>query len=98
MLPLHFARLREGMAHTHSLWDALRLGAREGEENEPCYGDDYYCRFTAGEKEEGFMGHIYEVQKYGAVIAVQQERRSQCASHVQSAQKATAGETVDIVI
>ena len=39
-----------------------------------------------------------EVQKYNAVIAAQQERRSQCLQDVQSAQEATAGETVDVEI
>ena len=39
-----------------------------------------------------------EVQKYNAVIAAQQERRSQCIQDVQSAQEAAAGETVDVEI
>ena len=37
-----------------------------------------------------------EVQKYNAVIAAQQERRSQCVQDVQSAQEAAARETVDV--
>ena len=37
-------------------------------------------------------------QKYNAVIAAQQERRSQCLQDVQSAQEAAAGETVDVEI
>ena len=46
------------------------------------------------------QGCLSEVQKYNAVIAViaaQQERRSQCVQDVQSAQEA-AGETVDVEI
>ena len=39
-----------------------------------------------------------EVQKYNAVIAAQQGRRSQCFQDVQSAQEAAAGETVDVEI
>ena len=39
-----------------------------------------------------------EVQQYNAVIAAQQERRSQCIQDVQSAQEAAAGETVDVEI
>ena len=42
-----------------------------------------------------------EVQKYNAVIAViaaQQERRSQCLQDVQSAEEAAAEETVDVEI
>ena len=39
-----------------------------------------------------------EFQKYKAVIAAQQERRSQCLQDVQSAQEAASGETVDIEI
>ena len=38
------------------------------------------------------------VQKYNAVIAAQQERRSQCLPDVQPAQEAAAGETVDVEI
>ena len=37
-----------------------------------------------------------EIQTYNAVIAAQQERRSQCLQDVQSAQEAPAGETVDV--
>ena len=40
-------------------------------------------------------GYLPEVQKCNAVIAAQQERRSQCVEDVQSAQEAAAGETVD---
>ena len=46
-------------------------------------------------------GCLPEVQKYNtaiAVIAAQQERRSQCLQYVQSAQEAAAGETVDVEI
>ena len=43
------------------------------------------------------QGCLPEVQKYNAVIAAQQERRSQCLQDVQSAQEATAGETVENV-
>ena len=39
-----------------------------------------------------------EVQKCNAIIAAQEERRSQCAQDVQSAQEAAAGETVDVEI
>ena len=38
------------------------------------------------------------VQKYNAVIAAQQQRRSQYLQDVQSAQEAAAGETVDVEI
>ena len=44
------------------------------------------------------QGCLPEVQKYNAVIAAQQERRSQCLQDVQSAQEAAAGETVDVEI
>ena len=44
------------------------------------------------------QGCLPEVQKYNAVIAAQQERRSQCRQDVQSAQEAAAGETVDVEI
>ena len=45
------------------------------------------------------QGCLPEVQKYNAVIAAQQERRSQCLHHVQSAQQeSAAGETVDVEI
>ena len=44
------------------------------------------------------QGCLPEVQKYNAVIAAQQERRNQCLQDVQSAQEATAGETVDVEI
>ena len=37
------------------------------------------------------QGCLPEVQKYNAVIAAQQERRSQCVQDVQSAQEAVAG-------
>ena len=37
------------------------------------------------------QGCLPEVQKYNAVIAVQQERRIQCVQDVQSAQEAVAG-------
>ena len=39
-----------------------------------------------------------EVHTYNAIIAAQQERRSQCVQDVQSAQEAAAGETVDVEI
>ena len=39
-----------------------------------------------------------EFQKYKAVIAAQQERRSQCLQDVQSTQEAASGETADIEI
>ena len=41
---------------------------------------------------------LNQVQKCNAVIAAQQERRSQCLQDVQSAQEAAAGETVDVEI
>ena len=44
------------------------------------------------------QGCLPEVQKYDAVIAAWQERRSQCLHGVQSAQGAAAGETVDVEI
>ena len=44
------------------------------------------------------QGCLPEVQKYNAVIAAQQERRSQCLQDVQSAQEAAAGETVGVEI
>ena len=44
------------------------------------------------------QGCLPEVQKYNAVIAAQQERRSQCLQDVQPAQEAAAGETVDVKI
>ena len=44
------------------------------------------------------QGCLPEVQKYNAVIAAQQQRRSQYLQDVQSAQKAAAGETVDVEI
>ena len=44
------------------------------------------------------QGCLPEVQKYNAVIAAQQERRSQYLRDVQSAQEPTAGETVDVEI
>ena len=44
------------------------------------------------------QGCLPEVQKYNAVIAAQQERRSQCLQDMQSAQEAAAGETVDVEI
>ena len=44
------------------------------------------------------QGCLPVVQKYNAVIAAQEERRSQCLQDVQSAQEAAAGETVDIKI
>ena len=44
------------------------------------------------------QGCLPEVQKYNAVIAAQQERRSQCLQDVQSAQEAAAGETMDVEI
>ena len=44
------------------------------------------------------QGCLPEVQKYNAVIAAQQERRSQCLQDVQSAQEAAAGEMVDVEI
>ena len=37
------------------------------------------------------QGYITEVQKYNGGIAAQQERRSQCAQVVKSAQRAAAG-------
>ena len=43
------------------------------------------------------QGCLPEVQKYNAVIAAQQERRSQCLRDV-CAQEAAAGETVDVEI
>ena len=39
-----------------------------------------------------------EIQKYKAVIAAQQKRRSQCVQDVQSAQEAAAKETGDVEI
>ena len=47
---------------------------------------------------ESNRGCLPEVQKYKAVSAAQQERRSQCLQDVQSAQEAVAGETVGIEI
>ena len=47
------------------------------------------------------QGCLPEVQKCNAVIAViaaQQQRRSQCIQDVQSAQEAAAGETVNVEI
>ena len=44
------------------------------------------------------QGCLPEVQKYNAVIAAQQERRSQCLHDVQSEQEAAAGETVEVEI
>ena len=44
------------------------------------------------------QGCLPEVQKYNAVIAAKQKRRSQCVKDVQSAQGAAAGETVDVEI
>ena len=44
------------------------------------------------------QGCLPEVQKYNAVIAAQQERRSQCLQDVQSAQEVAAGEAVDVEI
>ena len=44
------------------------------------------------------QGCLPDVQKYNAVIAAQQERRSQCLQGVQLAQEAAAGETVDVEI
>ena len=44
------------------------------------------------------QGCLRKVQKYNAVIAAQQERRSQYLQNVQSAQEAAAGETVDVEI
>ena len=44
------------------------------------------------------QGCLPEFQKYNAVIAAQQERRSQCLQDVQSAQEAAAGEMVDLEI
>ena len=44
------------------------------------------------------QGCLPEVQIYNAVIAAQQERRSQCLQDVQSAQEAAGGETVDVEI
>ena len=42
------------------------------------------------------QGCLPEGQRYNAVIAAQEERRSQCLNDVQSAQEAAAGETVDV--
>ena len=44
------------------------------------------------------QGCIPEVQKYNAVIAAQQERRSQCIQVVKSAQEAAVEETVNVKI
>ena len=42
------------------------------------------------------QGCMTEVHKYNSVTAAQREKRSQCARDVQSAEKAAAGETVDV--
>ena len=44
------------------------------------------------------QGCLPEVQKYDAVIAAQQGKRSQCVQDVQSAQEAVTGETMDVDI
>ena len=44
------------------------------------------------------QGCLPEVQKYNAVIDMQQERRSQCLQDVKSAQEAAAGETMVVEI
>ena len=47
---------------------------------------------------EMLQGYMPEVYKYNAVTTAQHERRNQCVQDVQSAQEATARETVDIEI